>query len=174
MEYKRIVTAVLVAMGLMASVNVLCQADSTKTETGWTMQSCVDFAMENNSEVHLNKIDRKISDVELKQAKGLWLPTLSFGTNQSYGNRPYGDPVNSYSGSYNLSASWTVFDGSRKSSIDEAKLQMLSSEEQLRLTQATVTENVMNAYIQILYSDESKKIQRNQLNTLQAQRDRSE
>ena len=106
-----------------------------------------------------------MADVELKSAKGTWLPSLSFSSNQSFGNHPYGDPENSYSGSYNLSANWTVFDGSRTSAIDIAKVSQQSANESFAQSKNSVIQDVLNIYIQILYCDEAVKIQQNALTT---------
>ena len=141
--------------------------------SGWTLQSCIDYALENNSDIQLSKVDKQVADVELKSAKGTWLPSLSFSSNQSFGNHPYGDPENSYSGSYNLSANWTVFDGSRTSAIDIAKVSQQSANESFAQSKNSVIQDVLNIYIQILYCDEAVKIQQNALTTLEAQRDRS-
>ena len=47
--------------------------------SGWTLQSCIDYALENNSDIQLSKVDKQVADVELKSAKGTWLPSLSDG-----------------------------------------------------------------------------------------------
>ncbi|MBO6006285.1 MAG: TolC family protein [Paludibacteraceae bacterium] len=145
----------------------------SQESSGWTLQSCIDYALENNDDIQLSKVDRQIADVEVKSAKGAWLPSLSFSSNQSYGNHPYGDPANSYNGSYNFSANWTVFDGSRTSAIDAAKVSQQSAAQSLAQSQNSVIESVLNIYIQILYCDEAIKVQQNALTTLEAQRDRS-
>lgn len=155
-------------MMFFAAVSVFSQESS-----GWTLQSCIDYALENNDDIQLSKVDRQIADVEVKSAKGAWLPSLSFSSNQSYGNHPYGDPANSYNGSYNFSANWTVFDGSRTSAIDAAKVSQQSAAQSLAQSQNSVIESVLNIYIQILYCDEAIKVQQNALTTLEAQRDRS-
>ena len=140
----------------------------------WTLQDCIDYAMENNITLLKSQLQKKTATEELKGAKAALLPTLSASTNQSLGYQPWKDTgmsyvtngtVNtkvdktSYNGSYSLSGQWTVWNGNRN--INTIKLDQLSEEQaelQSQETANSIQERIAQIFAQILYLDESVKV----------------
>ena len=94
----------------------------------WTMQECIDYAMENNITLQKSKLQKQSATEDLKGSKAALLPSLSASTNQSVGYKPWRDTgvatvtngtVNAkvdksyYNGSYALNAQWTVWNGGK-------------------------------------------------------------
>lgn len=147
----------------------------------WTLQDCIDYAMENNITLQKSKLQKQSATEDLKGAKAALLPTLSASTNQSLGYQPWKDAgmsyvsngtVNtkvdktSYNGSYSLSGQWTVWNGNRN--INTIKLDQLSEEQAELSTQETansIQERIAQIYAQILYLDESVKVSEQTLET---------
>lgn len=147
----------------------------------WTLQDCIDYAMENNITLQKSKLQKQSATEDLKGAKAALLPTLSASTNQSLGYQPWKDAgmsyvsngtVNtkvdktSYNGSYSLSGQWTVWNGNRN--INSIKLDQLSEEQAELSTQETansIQERIAQIYAQILYLDESVKVSEQTLET---------
>ena len=147
----------------------------------WTLQDCIDYAMENNITLQKSKLSKQSATEDLKGAKAALLPTLSASTNQSLGYQPWKDTgmsyvtngtVNtkvdktSYNGSYSLSGQWTVWNGNRN--INTVKLDQLSEEQAELSTQETansIQERIAQIYAQILYLDENVKVNEQMLET---------
>ena len=147
----------------------------------WTLQQCIDYAMENNITLQKQKLTKESATEDLKGAKAALLPTLSASTNQSVGYQPWKDSgmsyvtngtVNtkvdktSYNGSYSLSGQWTVWDGNKK--LNTIKLDRLAEESAELQTQETansIQERIAQIYAQILYLDENVKVNEQMLET---------
>ena len=76
---------------LMASGTV-----SLSAQRLWTLQDCIDYAMENNITLQKSKLQKESATEELKGAKAALLPTLSASTNQSLGYQPWKDTGMAY------------------------------------------------------------------------------
>lgn len=158
----------------LAAISLLTTASNMSAEEqGRTLQECIDEALAGSYQMQVAKANEQLSDVELKEARAAWQPTLSFSTSQKYGNHPYATDKNTYSGSYNLGAGWTVLDGSRQPKIKQAKTNRQLAAEDVRLTQNTLIEDVLNLYMLILEGDEAVNVQKSSCDALRAQRDRS-
>ena len=139
----------------------------------WTLQDCIDYAMENNITLKKSQLQKQSATEELKGAKAALLPTLSASTNQSLGYQPWKDTgmsyvtngtVNtkvdktSYNGSYSLSGQWTVWNGNRN--VNTIRLDELSEQQAELSAQETansIQERIAQLFAQILYLDENVK-----------------
>ena len=107
----------------------------------WTLQECIDYALQNNISLKKTVIARRSAAEDVRQAEAALLPSLSASTNQSVGYRPWtisgvatvtnGTVSTSvhktyYNGSYGLNAQWTVWNGNRNR--NQLKLNRLSEE----------------------------------------------
>jgi outer membrane protein len=147
----------------------------------WTLQDCIDYAMENNITLMKSQLQKCSATEELKGAKAALLPTVSASTNQSLGYQPWKDSgmsyvtngtVNTkvdktyYNGSYSLSGQWTVWNGNRN--INTIRLDRLSEEQaelSTRETANSIQERIAQIYSQILYLDENVKVNEQMLET---------
>lgn len=55
----------------------------------WTLQQCIDYAMENNITLQKSKLQKESATEDLKGAKAALLPTLTASTNQNLGYQPW-------------------------------------------------------------------------------------
>ena len=119
-----------------------------------------------------------LSGVEdTKQARAAMFPSLSASTSQNLANYPSSDVTdnNMYTGSYNLNASMTVFQGgSLSTALKQQKVQnemdLLSVEE----TANDIRIAIVQAYMQCLYAAEAVKVSQSTAEASKAQRDRGE
>ena len=94
----------------------------------WTLDDCINYAMQHNITLQKARLSQQSAAEDVKAQQGALLPTVNGSTNQSIGYRPWQDSgittvtngqVNTkvdktyYNGSYNLNASWTVWNGNR-------------------------------------------------------------
>ena len=154
---------------------------SLSAQKKWSLQDCIDYAMENNITLKKSKLQKQSATEDLKGAKAALLPTVSASTNQSVGYQPWKDSgiatvtngtVNtkvdktSYNGSYSLSGQWTVWNGGRNTNtikLDEIAEQQaeLSAQE----TANSIQERIAQIFTQILYLDENVKVNEQTLET---------
>ena len=163
---------------------------SLKAQRRWTLQDCIDYAMENNITLQKSVLSRQSATEDLKGAKAALLPTLSASTNQSIGYQPWKDAgistvtngtVNTkvdktyYNGSYSLSGQWTVWNGNRN--FNTIKLDRLAEQEAELSTQETansIQERIAQLYAQILYLDENVKVSEQMLETSKKNEERGQ
>ena len=140
----------------------------------WTLQECLDYAMENNITLQKSRLQRQSAIEDVKGSKAQLLPSLSGSTNHSMGIRPWQDSgvttvtngqVNAkvkksyYNGSYGLNASWTVWNGNKNR--NNVRLNSLTEQQAELSTQETansIQEQIAKLYIKILYLTESVKV----------------
>ena len=163
---------------------------SLSAQKKWTLQDCIDYAMENNITLQKSKLQKQSATEDLKGAKAALLPTLSASTNQSLGYQPWKDAgiatvtngtVNtkidktSYNGSYSLSGQWTVWNGNRN--INTIKLDRLAEEEAELSSQETansIQELIAQLYSQILYLAENVTVNEQMLETSKRNEERGQ
>ena len=65
----------------------------------WTLQNCIDYALEQNITLRKSRITAESTAVDVKTAKAALFPNLSFSTSQNMINRPYQESSSTVSGS---------------------------------------------------------------------------
>lgn len=141
----------------------------------WTLNQCVDYALRKNISVQRGVVSLEQSRVSTDQARGQWQPSVSFSAGQNFTNNPFVEDryKSTYSGNYNLGASWTVFNGfRRKYNIEQAELQEDIQEISLKSTEEDVKIAVLTCYLQVLYARESVSMRKNSLETSNEQLNR--
>ncbi|MGI6218551.1 MAG: TolC family protein [Bacteroidaceae bacterium] len=136
----------------------------------WTLQSCIDYALEQNISIKQSQNTLEQNLVDTKSAKAALFPSLSFNTSHNYNNQPYGGlgsvgssyndgSINNYTGNYNLSANLTIYNGGRNlNNIRYNKLLSQTAEENIAEQKNQVILAVTQAYLQILYASEAVRI----------------
>ena len=160
----------------------------THAQKQWTMQECIDYAMQNNITLQKARLSQQSAVEDVKGSKGALLPTVSASANQSLGYRPWQDTgsttvtngmVNTkvdktyLNGSYSVNAQWTVWNGNKNT--NNVKLNKLSGQQaelQVAETANSIQERIAQLYVQILYLDESIKVSKASLETSQKNEER--
>lgn len=146
---------------MFTCVCIPVRAQSPYGDSLWTLAGCLEYAMEHNIQLKQTR-NTYLSGVEdTKQARAAMFPSLSASTSQSLANYPSSDVTdnNMYTGSYNLNASMTVFQGgSLSTALKQQKVQnemdLLSVEE----TANDIRIAIVQAYMQCLYAAEAVKV----------------
>lgn len=155
----------------------------------WDLQSCIDYALEQNITIRKNRVTAESTQIDVKTAKAALFPSLSFSTSQQVVNRPYQESSNmvsgneiissssktSYNGNYGLNASWTLYNGSKRlKTIKQEQLNNQVAELDVATSENSIQESIAQIYIQILYAAESVRVNENTLQVSIAQRDRGQ
>lgn len=163
--------------------------NAAKLPAQWDLQSCIDYALEQNISIRKNRVTAESTQIDVKTAKAALFPSLSFSTSQQVVNRPYQETSNmvsgneiissssktSYNGNYGLNASWTLYNGSKRlKTIKQEQLNNQVAELDVATSENSIQESIAQIYIQILYAAESVRVNENTLQVSIAQRDRGQ
>ena len=163
---------------LSSSTGLYAQENKT-----WSLQDCIDYALEKNIQLQQNKLSLEEADVDVKTAKASLFPSLSFSTGHNLVNRPYqetsatvsgteiitSDNNNTYNGSYSLSAQWTLWNGGQRlNNIKQQKTNKEIAGLSVAETENMLQEEITKLFVQILYANESVEINKNTLEVSEA------
>lgn len=175
--------------GLIYTVLIMAFCTIPVRAKQWTLQDCIDYATANSILIQQAKNAAEESYIDVKSSKAELFPTLSFSTGHNITNRPYQENSNTvsgteiitsnnkttYSGNYGLNAQWIIWNGNkRRNSIKQKKTSSQIAELSVAEQQNLLKEQITQIFIQILYADESIKINQNTLNTSKASYERAE
>jgi outer membrane protein len=166
---RKIFLGVLMIFGLQ--FNSLAQDEVPQGP--FDLQTCVNIALENNLTLKRTELNQEITEATLLQNKGQRYPSLSTGS--SYGVR-WGRSINPVTnlfennriGNVNFSANsnMPIFQGMRiNNSIAQAKADLEAGLYTLEATKNTITLNIINLFINVVFNREQVKIAENQLVT---------
>ena len=147
----------------------------------WTLQGCIDYALANNISLKKAGLQKTSALEDVKQSQAALLPSLSFSTSQNMTYRPWPETGSAtvsngyvqssvdkvyYNGSYSITGNWTVWNGGQNTNT--VKLNKVTAE-QARLDSAVTANNILEQiaqlYVQILYSNEAIKVNKESLST---------
>ncbi|WP_108246273.1 TolC family protein [Muricauda brasiliensis] len=131
----------------------------------WTLQECVEYAVENNLTVEQFELDLENAKIDKSDAIGNMLPslsgTMSASSNTGFSINPTNNlPTNSTANNVNISAtsSITLFDGLRNiNQLHRAKMNTIANQYRLDDLKDDIRLNVANAYLQVVSNKEQLK-----------------
>lgn len=133
----------------------------TFSQKVYTLQECIDLALENNRDIHQQKLTYKQLEIAYNQARTDMLPNLnaSLGQNFVFG-RSIGldntyQNTNSAQTSFGMSSSITLFDGLKmKHNINARKADLMASEADLDKIEEDIEISVLAAFFHVLMNKE--------------------
>lgn len=189
LRIRQIISAAALVLGVHF-IAAAQDADIARTDTlpaAWTLQACLDYALENNITLKQSRIAAESSAVDVKTAKSALFPNLSFSTSHSLINRPYQESSStvsgteilhsnastSYTGNYGLNASWTIFrGGANRKTVRQEELNSRIALLEADATANSIEESITQTFVQILYAGEAVNVNRNTLEVSIAQCER--
>lgn len=146
----------------------------------WSLKECIDYSMEHNIQLKMEKLSLEESEINVKSAKASLFPSLSFNTSQNGRYQPYfedggntfvtsdgsgGSRVSSsrehfsYSGSYGVNAGVTIFNGGKNiNNIKQQKITRDIASLSIEERENALKEEITKLFIQILYSTDAVKV----------------
>lgn len=145
------------------------------------LKTAVEIALENNLSLKRSELNQLANEATLLQNQGARLPTLSSGASTGY---RWGRSINPVTnlfetqriGNINISASSnaTLFAGGRISnSVHQSQVNLESGLYTIEATKNSITLNIINLFINVIFNREQVKIAENQLKTTQDQLERT-
>mgnify|MGYP000661325457 CR=1 FL=1 len=162
---------------------------SAQEDKQWTLEDCINYALEKNIQLQQNKILLQESEEDVKEAKAALFPSLSFSTGHNVVNRPYqensstvsdteiisSDSKTTYSGNYGLNAQWTLWNGNQRlNNIKQQKTNREIAQLTVAETENMLKEQIAQLFIQILYADESIAINKGTVEVSRATYERAQ
>ncbi len=155
-----------VALGVVTAVSA--------QERIWTLQECIDHAMEHNIKLRKSQLTTASAEVGIKEAKAGLLPSLHANVSQNVQYRPFQESATSFvnggiaeaaadkatwSGSYGVSASWTLWNGRQNMlNVESSEKSKQLAEQDFEIQANSIQEQIANLYVQILYMKEALKV----------------
>jgi outer membrane protein len=138
----------------------------TAQKREWTLQECIQHALENNISIKQSELDVDLADIQISDAVGNFLPRINASASNSWNT---GLTQNVTTGilqtqttrnfSAGVTAGMTIFDGLRNFKEHQyAKMAKLASEYSLEQMKDDVALFVANAYLQVLFNKENLKV----------------
>lgn len=162
------------------SALLISAALPAKAET-WSLDSCINYAIDHNLDVRSALIERYKGDLNVTEAKDRFLPTLSASAAQSwsfgrgltsentYANR------NTSSTGFNVSFSLPIFQGlSALRQLRQAQANIHTLDLRVENAKDDVTLGVIAYYLQVLYSREIVSVRKEELRLAQTQLERQQ
>ncbi len=154
------------------------QAQSKK----WTLEECVKYAIQNNITIKQTELDAKTADIDKKDAKGNFLPSLNanashswnIGLNQDITTGLLRNQTTQFT-SAGANVGVDIYKGlQNQNTLRKANLSIVAAKYKLLKMQEDVALNVANAFLQVLFNKENLKVQNEQLAINEKQYTRSE
>lgn len=151
-------------------------------QESWTLEQCINYAIENNIQVKQQALNTQVSENNLKRSRLDLVPNLNgnIGRNYSFGRAvdPYTNEFNyenTYNDNYGISSSVALFKGFQKlNTIKQNKLDLMASVEDLEKVKNDISINVATSYLNILFNVELLKIATDQAGVTEKQVDRTQ
>jgi outer membrane protein len=137
----------------------------------WTVNDCIQYALDKNIQVQKALVSNDINQINLNYAKSAWYPSLSGSARQNFSwsnqsNTTTGSTVFTGNNGTNLSVNsgMTVYNGNKiRNNVKKAEIEYEADKYNTEIIKQTISLNVLNAYLQVLYSEELVKNSNNQI-----------
>ena len=159
----------------------LVMALTVRAQQVWTLQQCLDYAMEHNTGVLQSQLQQQNADYQLRMSKNAWLPSVSasasegfgFGQSPSYTGVYVSD--NSSSASVGISVGMPLFQGLNLYHTNKSnQLNLQASVQDLEAAKRDLSLAIMAYYMEVVYCKELKGVAEKQLELSQSQHQRTE
>ena len=168
MYRKDITSAVIFTLIFSTSANA-------RQDSVWTLNECIQYALGQNIRIRKSENSTTRSQIYYEQARAQRYPSVNGSANQNFNwNKNSASGASAYSlasgSGYSVSSGVTIYNGSRLSNlIKQSQLDIQSSEYQLDAIREDISLNIMDAFLQVLYSEEQVKNSNKQIESTEEQ-----
>lgn len=163
---------------LLFSCSLLSHAQGKK----WTLQECVNYALEHNISIKQTELDGQTALIDKRGAFGRFLPSLNanashswnIGLNQDITTGLLQNQTTQFT-SAGASVGVDIYRGlQNQNTLRRANLSIVAAKYQILKIQEDIALNVANAFLQVLFNKENLKVQNQQLGIDEKQLARSQ
>jgi outer membrane protein len=158
-------------IGFCFFFTLILQTNSNAQAKKWTLEECVQYALEHNITIKQTELDAQITKLDKSTAIGNFLPTLNananhswnIGLNQNITTGLLENQTTQFTSS-GLNAGIDIYNGlQNQNRFRRSQLSIIGAQYQLSKIKDDISLNVANAYLQILFNIENLKVQQEQL-----------
>jgi outer membrane protein len=164
-EIKNTMRTLFVIIGL----NILNVANAQDVKV-WTLQECVNYAIENNISIKQSELDKNIAIEDVKAAKWNFAPNLNANASHNYN---FGSSITAsgarasadfQSNNFGINSSLNLFNGfASMHTLKQSKIGVEAQEAALAKMRNDISLNVVNGYLQVLFAKEQVKVAQSQV-----------
>jgi outer membrane protein len=166
---------------LLTTQVILSQESNAETSKLWTLEDCLQYALENNITIKDAALNYDQAAVEYSKAKSSRLPNLYGTASETFSNGNSIDPITSdyvtdqiYSTNVSLNSSVTLFQGNQiNNQIAQNELLLNQSVFLEEETKNNIIVSILENYLQILYAKEGITIAENNLSASEKEVERA-
>ena len=170
-------TLALLTILLVSNFNVSAQTDSL-----WTLQKCIAYALEHNLSVQNQQLNVELNEVNLQQSKLNLAPSLNANTSYGFNWGLSINPVTNFAqkqqqsnGNAGLNASWLIFSGGRTlKTIRQNKTLLENGENDLEKIKNDVILILITYYTNVIFNQELLNNAETQYNSTKSQLERTQ
>lgn len=149
-------------LAIIMSCFAFAKAQSPKI---WTLQECVQYAVDNNISIKQADINLKTAEIGKKDALGNFFPTLNANANNAWNtgltqNITTGvlQTQTTRNSSYGITSGVSIYNGSRNVyQLQRAKMAIIAAQYSAEQLEDNIMLNVANSYLNVLFNKESLK-----------------
>lgn len=161
----------LIASLLLMQFSIAQEVSNPPISKTWSLEDCIIYALENNITVKDAVLNTSISEVDYNQSKSSRLPNVFGSATQLLSSGNTIDPITSeyitdqiHSGNVGINSTMTLFQGNQiNNQIQQTKLLFEQSVLQEEVEKNNIVLNLLETYLQALFSKESIAIAENNL-----------
>lgn len=160
---------------------LLCSSMTTANARQWTLRDCIDYALANNISLQKSRLTKLSAQEDIMQSQAALLPSLSATTGHNLSYQPWPESGRAsvqngyvqqsvdkvyYNGSYGISSNWTLWNGNRNRNT--VRLNEMAAEQAVldsAITAQSIQEQIAQLFVQILYSTDAIKVNKQSLET---------
>jgi outer membrane protein len=143
----------------------------------WSVDDCIQYALGRNIQVQKAQVSNNISEINLNYSKSAFYPSLSGSARQNfnwsnYSNTTTGSTVFQGTNGTNIAVNsgMTVYNSNKlRNTVKKSETDYEADKYNTEIIKETVSLNVLNAYLQVLYSEELVKNSTNQISATDEQ-----
>lgn len=165
---------------LIFGILLLSSGYSGVAQETWSLQKCVEYAMENNIQIKRQGLNTEYSQNQVDQAKSDRLPNLNAGASNNFSFGRSLNIQNTYENrnatqlSGYISSNLTLFNGFiLKNTIDQRELDLQATIQDLQKAKDDITLNIAASYLEILFAQEQVAVSQAQTEVTQQQINRT-
>jgi len=155
---------------IVISEDIIAQQDST-----WTLEECIDYAFNQNIQIRKSELSNQRFGLYAEQAKAQRLPSVNASVSQNFNwskSTMTGETglTGTNGSNYSVNSGVTIFNASRIINlIKQAELDIEGGTYSLETTKESISLNILNAFLQVLYAEEQVKNSRKQIESTAGQ-----
>jgi len=141
----------------------------------WTLQDCIDYAMENNISLQQGRNDYLSGIEDTEQARQAIFPTVSGSVSGSAANYPLGESaINTAGLSYGVNANMVLFQGGTlRNNIKKQEYQNSIDSLSVKQNEMDIKVSIIEAYMRCLYAEEAISVNEKIAEASKVSRDRA-